>query len=174
MSRFCVFILRKVNSLENLQKKLYSFATNKECGVYFNPKNAMLLTNNFEIQADDVVFLVTDKANTNDASLLLSYDEMITNGKKPALPLKRRLELIQEIAEICTLYSNTVDIYLSDDNPFLPDYIKYTISTSHIAESIFEEYEKEKISPFIPCVHISVQWDKGTVLLSPDEDENRA
>ena len=157
MSHFCVFILRRVECLEHLKKLLCSCADKHECGVYFNPKNGLLAMNNFKLKQNDFVFIATDKMNSDDASLLLSYDGMTVNGMRPVYPLARRLKAIQEMAKISIDSSSSVDIYLSDDNPFLPDYISYTVSYNQIADILFQEYKKESISPILPNVHISVK-----------------
>ena len=166
MSHFCVFILRRVECLEYLKELLYSCASKHKCGVCFNPKNGFLAMNNFKIQNKDFIFIATDKMNSDDASLLLSYDGMTVNGMLPVYPLMKRLKAIQEMAKISIYSSHSVDIYLSDDNPFLPDYISYTVSYNQIADILFQEYKKESISPILPNVHISVKRKTGDGSLS--------
>ena len=51
------------------------------------------------------------------------------------------MEIVERIAKLCGLYAEEIEIYLSEDNPYLPDYTTHNLPHFGIAELLFNEYQ---------------------------------
>ena len=47
--------------------------------------------------------------------------------------------------------------YLGEDTPYLPDYSKYRVVCTDIADVLYEEYQKDPYTVFITCVHLIIE-----------------
>lgn len=156
MSYGCMFVLRGVNNLHILHSELVSTAIVCECGLCFDPMNNLLLEESVTLSVHDYAYEVCDGFGSNDASLLLSYEGHSINGVQTRTPLLQRLRILQDLATICVPYAETIEIYLGEDTPYLPDYSDYRVACTDIADVLYREYQIDSHIPFIPCVHLII------------------
>lgn len=161
MSYGCLVILRKCYSPNKLHTNLVHIAQSKKCGIWFHSTCNLLQENSVKLAPEDYVFELCDSFDNDSASLLLSYDGYSVNGKQADFPLYHRLTIIQDIVTACMPYARSIEIYLGEDSPYLPDYADYVLENDDIAELLYKEYMSNGNSPFIPCVHISIRGAKS-------------
>lgn len=154
MSAKCIFILRNTELTGLRKRRLRIHAMNKKCGINFMPQSALLSLNQIKQQASDTVFELCDTFQANEASLLLSYENYSVNGKKAKQPLQNRLQIIHSFAVICLSYADCVEIYISDDNPAISDYVVYKIPCDKIINTIYNEYQSDTETPILPCIRL--------------------
>lgn len=156
MSCGCMYILRNAKDLEKLCSKLICIAKEKEYGLCFNPINNLLIENSVNLNSSDFAFEVCDSFNSDTASLLLCYEEYSINGMYAKLPLLDRLQILQNIASTCIPHTETLEIYIGEDTPYLPDYSCYRLAYTDIKDTLYKEYQLNWSSSLIPCVHLII------------------
>lgn len=157
MSANCIFVVRNAKQIDRLRCVLVNLAKAKACGIGFEPMNGLLATQSIGLNLSDFVFEVCDDFVSNVAELLLSYEGYIVNGRKSPLSLLQRMEILQDIALTCQPYGEKLEIYLGDNNPYLPDYTVCRLAYTDVANALFKEYQKDSVTPFIPCIHLIVE-----------------
>lgn len=157
MSSNCMYVLRNAKEQEYLRYKLVYLAKTKKCGICCEPMNDLLATQSVKLNSCDFAFEVCDSFDNNVAELLLSYEGDIINGEQAGLPLFQRLQILQEVALTCVPHAEMLEIYLGDNNPYLPDYSDYRLACTDIADTLYEEYQRDSSTPFIPCVHLIIE-----------------
>ena len=157
MSANCMYVLRNAKEQEYLKCKLLYLAKSKKFGICCEPMNDLIATQSVKFNPCDFAFEVCDSFDNNVAELLLSYEGDIINGVKAHLPLAQRLRILQEVALTCVPYAEMLEIYLGDNNPYLPDYSNYRLACIDIADTLYKEYQMDRFSPFIPCVHLIIE-----------------
>ena len=151
-----IFIARNVNSVMALKEKLNSVASARCYSICFSPDCSLLLEGSVEYGDTDLTFEPFDAVESGGFSMLMVHDDVSINGRHPDSPLIERLSFIQELAQQCVCFSEKVELYLSDNNGFLPDFIHFDISVYDVAQVIYGEYKKNRIMKTIPNVHVVV------------------
>ena len=162
MSSSCMFVLRNAKEQDYLRRKLIHLATLNKCGICCEPTNDLLSMRSVKMYPYDFAFEVCDSFDNHVAELLLSYEGTIINGEQASLPLFQRLQILEAFALICIPYTEELEIYLGDNNPYLPDYSTYKLMCTEIAKVLYKEYQKDSTTPFIPCVHLVVEKQEKT------------
>lgn len=157
MSSNCMYVLRNVKKQEYLRGKLVDLARSKKCGICFEPMNGLLAAQSVKLNLCDFAFEVCDSFDDNVAELLLGYEGDIINGEQAILPLFQRLQILQEVALTCAPHTEILEIYLGDNDPYLPDYSNYRLACTDITDILYKEYQMERFYPFIPCVHLIIE-----------------
>ena len=99
------------------------------------------------------------------SDLLLGHDGHVFNGKQATLSLRDRLMLLQNITQVCLQFCIGIDLYISYDNPYLPEYIVGQLECRDVANYLYHVYQKSKDPyPFIPNVHIHIGAGQGMEL----------
>ena len=156
MSSSCLYVLRNAKEIVQLRSKLVTLTEREKLGVGFNPNNSLLAANSIKLNAMDSVFEVYD-LESNVAQLLLSYEGYTVNGKQAELPLYQRMQILQEIALLCFPHASMLEVFLGDNNPYLPDYTVHKVDCMNVASVLLEEYQMDDTTPFIPCVHLVIE-----------------
>lgn len=165
MSADCLFILKGDIAQEECRQFIGEFAYLRGFGIWDTPSNSLLVFNQIPMDENSMMFEPTDSTDTNSSELLLCPENCAVNGIYPSLPLCERLSFIQSLAEQCLRFAESVEIYISDDNPWLPDYSRYEIPCDMIAQVLHTEYKKSMSDCiWMPCVYIRIldQRDKGS------------
>lgn len=158
MSSICMYVLRNVEEQGCLRCNLGKLAKSKNCGICCDQMNTLLATKSVILNPSDFAFEVCDSFESNVAELLLSQEGVAINGEYPILPLYQRLQILQEVASTCIPYVDTLEVYLSDNNPYLPDYSDYRVACTDIADILYKEYRNQDPTDVcIPCVHLIVK-----------------
>lgn len=157
MSEVCMYVLRGVADLDVLRSKLTDAAKAKEYGLCFDPINNLLLEHKIDLNEHDFVFEACDSFANSAASLLLCHDGIVINGVQASRSLRQRLEILQEIAIACISHAKTIEIYLGEDSPYLPDYSNYRLTCVEIADTLYKEYQLDETLTYIPCVHLVIE-----------------
>lgn len=160
MSSNCMYILRNVQEQASLRSKLISLAKIQKCGICCDPENGLLAMKTVRLNPHDVAFEVCDSFGSNVAELLLSYEGDIINGEQALLPLFQRLQILQDIAVTCVPHTEILEIYLGDNNPYLPDYSNYRIACTDVADTLYREYQTDIYTRFTPCVHLIIETQR--------------
>lgn len=157
MSADCLFVLRGVIDTCGIINNITCRARDLGCGVSFSPVNALLSCNQLSKCNDTVMFAPTDTCETYTADLLLNPDNYLVNGIRASAPLFDRLLLIQQLAEVSIQHADCLEIYLSEDNAYLPDYTIHQITCDQVADVLLEEYQRDTF-PYqtVPCVCLYV------------------
>lgn len=157
MSADCLFVVRNCWDSDQLQKELSAEVQRLGLGVWLAPNNALLSCGQIRVETDTFLFEPTDAPGSISTELLLYPDYYSVNGTYPALSLNKRAYIIQELAQICLNYADIVEIYMSEDNPYLPDFVSYDISQHQIRDTLILEYAKDdrRLDP-IPCIYMRV------------------
>ena len=157
MSADCLFVLQKCTNFDKLKRELSDYARDKEIGVWFTPHDALLECKQIELDDKTFLFEPTDEPGSISTGLLLVPDYYSINGKKPDRPFTQRAQILQELAKIGLQYASWLEIYISEDNPYLPDYTMYTIEPNEIMALLMREEVKidRRLEP-IPCICIRV------------------
>lgn len=157
MSADCLFVLRNVNATCELREKLEILISSCGCGVLYEPVDALIICKQVIISNTDFIFEPTDYPDSISSDLLLSHENIYINGETAALPLYTRLKTIQRFAELCIGHASPIEIYISEDNPYLPDYSLYNLTCYEIADVLYKEYQACKQPyPYIPNVHLLI------------------
>lgn len=157
MSADCLYILRNVSSVSKLKCALSEVCRAYGNGLLFNPVDALIACKQVEINKTDFAFTPTYSDTDMTTDLLISHDNQTINGNIAVLPLYRRLEIVQILAQVCLPYCTDIDIYLSDDNPYLPDYAAAELKCNEIAEFLYRKYQCSTVPyAYIPDVHLHI------------------
>ncbi len=157
MSADCLFVLRSAKNTEKLIDQLAVIARTEGYGVRFDLKDALLTCSPLVVEHNDLVLFLCDSENSYACELLLGYDDMRYDGVFPSKSLIERMQFIQKMVHTCLLYSQCVEVFISDDNPCLEDYVSYDLITEDVAKVLVREYIKEdKRNVWLPCVHLTV------------------
>ncbi len=154
MSYKCLFAIQNTANPDALKKEVTICAKNNHCGVFWEPKIALLHYNCVYFDGYALVFAVSDSFQYDDASMLLSYDGDFINDQTPKLPLKERMTIIQDLSQACFRFTEKVEIFISEDNPYLPDYEKCEVAKDMIASVLFSYYSKNFAMLELPCVEL--------------------
>jgi hypothetical protein len=152
-----MYILRNVRKYEALTDELIQFAKNKGFGLCFDPMNGLLSAQSVKLHPCDFAFEVTDSFDYNIAELLLSYEGYFINGVQASIPFSQRMQILQDVTSLCVSYSDMLEIYLGDNNPYLPDYITFRLRSTEVAEVLSAQYQKDDTNPFVPCIHLIIE-----------------
>lgn len=157
MSADCLFVLRGATNVEELKQKLQHFCCSHGCGLLLDPVDALIACGQVRIEKTDFAFEVTDSCDDISSELLLGHDSDVFYGKQAELPLYDRLMLLQNVTQISLDFCLDIDIYLSYDNPYLPEYLAAQLECSDVANYLYHVYQASKDPyPFIPNVHIHI------------------
>ena len=167
----CLFLIRDIHEVDSLRKDLVTFVKSVKFGVDFHPFDELLLTcRQISLKTWDFVFEVCDSFEfSSSCDLVLYPDAHPTNGREHPLSFNERMMVIQQVAEVALKYSDEVELFLSDDNPYLPEFIVKNVPCQTVAKTLCLEYGKchEPIEdptlhtkiciPFeIPSVHLII------------------
>ena len=157
MSADCLYVLRNCSYTNQLKTELSDELQKHDLGVWFTPSNALLLCTQIYITPNTFLFEPTDAPNSISSELLLSPDYYPVNDVLPTLPFEKRAALFQRLAQIGLRYADSLEIYVSEDNPYLPDYLIYDIAQDQIYDTFMLEYQKDerRVDP-IPCICMRV------------------
>ena len=154
----CMFILREARDTEKLRTKLICNAQTNGYGIWFTPTNNLLLEHSVDLNLSDYVFEVCNSFSSDDALLLFSHEGELINGRRAELPLRQRLQIVQDVALSCAPYAQAMEIYFGEDESYLPVYSNYTIACTDIADTLYKEYQnQDPMDVFVPCVHIMIE-----------------
>ena len=157
MSADCLFVLRSATYVEKLKHRLQLFCYSHGCGLLLDPIDALITCGQVRVEKTDFAFEVTNSCNDMSSDLLLGHDGHVFNGKQAILSLHDRLMLLQNITQVCLQFCIGIDIYISYDNPYLPEYIVAQLECRDVANYLYHVYQKSKDPyPFIPNVHIHI------------------
>jgi hypothetical protein len=157
MSADCLFVVQHIADSSSILEALKKTASDFKCGIWNTPENALIVCNQIEICADSFLFEPVDSIGAISSELLLSPENYIVDGKKAEMALDNRLLFIQKLAYVSLMFSNSIDIYISEDNPYLPDYTIYKTTPDQVANILYAEYKKNEV-PYksIPSVWLHV------------------
>lgn len=156
MSHICFYVLSIPKKQSELQQKLLETSQKEGFGIMYDPRSSLFNTIKASSITEQLVFCVTDGTNGNVATQLLGYESQ--KADNTYWPLIDRLFILQRIAQLCAAYCDQLSLYISDDNPYLPDYTFYSLECPQIATTILSEYSKKDFDDvFLPCIHISVK-----------------
>lgn len=164
MSADCLFVLRRVASVDKVRQALMAVANDSECGIWFHPCNSLLTFNQIHLEKNDFIFEPTDAVGSINSDLFLSHTGYCVNDQKATLSLEERLSIIQKFATISLMFCEHIELYISEDNPHLPDYSTYRITCDDIVSTLLCEYERNIIPvQIIPsvCLYISDGGDEN-------------
>lgn len=157
MSADCLFVLRKCTNPDKLKIALLDYAKTEKIGLWFDPQNGLLECKQILMEDATFLFEPTSGVHTIDSGLLLVPDAYSINGELPSRPFPQRAQIIQDLGKIGMQFAASVEIYISDDNPFLPDYRIYVVTPDEIKKVLlYEEGKVERQREPIPCILIQV------------------
>ena len=143
MSADCLFIIRNIHRTDELKKLLVSFAKDRGIGVSFHPIDNLLIFNQIHIAVWDFVFSPADSFTcSNSVAELLNCYMDPSQSKTVEKIIAERTEVFQAITDICMHYTAELEIYISEDNPFLPDYSIYVVEANQVANTLFELFRQ--------------------------------
>lgn len=158
MSADCMFVLRKVHEVERLKKNITALAEATGYGIWYNPRNALMCFNQVVLEDGDFCFAPTDSPDTTNVDLLISHENDYINGKSATRSLRERLLFIKELAKRSLCFAEGVEVYISEDNPFLPEYTVYEVPCDRFDEVVICEYTPyATTSHAIPSIVIHVK-----------------
>ena len=172
----CLFLIRDIREVDSLRKDLAAFAATVSFGIDFHPFDELLLTEHqICLLTWDFVFELCDSfEHRGSCDLVLYPDGYPTNGKEHRLSFGERMMAIQQVSEIALNYSNEVELFLSDDNAYLPEFVDINVLCQGVAKTLCFEYDKchepfeipnspyEGCIPFaIPSVHLKIRRSTG-------------
>ena len=160
MSADCMVVLRKAHEVGGLKNNITVLAEGAGYGICYDPRNALLSFKQVVLEDGDFCFAPTDSSDTTNVDLLISHENHYVNGQCARLSLRERLLFIQELARNCLYFAESVEVYISEDNPFLPEYAVYKVPCDRFVEVVISEYiPYATTSHMIPsvAVHISGQ-----------------
>lgn len=173
----CLFLIRDIREVDSLRKDLVALAASVNFGIDFNPHDTLLVEHQISLQTWDFVFMLCDSFEFPSCDLVLYPDGYPTNGWEHPLSFNERMLTIQQVAEIALQYSDEVELFLSDDNAYLPEFIDINAPCQAVAKTLCLEYDKchgpreyptfsSKIYiPFaIPSVHLKIHRNTDLLL----------
>ena len=163
----CLFLIRDIHATDSLREKLVAYVKTQNFGVDFHPFDGLLIYRQIPLQTWDFVFSLCDSFEYVSCDCVLYPEGYPTNGREHHLFFRERMMVIQHIAEKTLEYSDEVELFLSDDNPYLPEFVDFNVSCQHVAETLCEQYS-HYIYPFdIPSVHLVIHRGQGDGLREP-------
>lgn len=153
----CLFLIRGVQKIDCLRKDLVSFAMSVNFGINFYPIDILLTHHQISLQTWDFVFSLCDSFELLGSCDCVLYPEGAPiNAREHPLPFKERMLAIQQIAEIALQHCGEVELFLSDDNPYLPDFVVCNASCQHVAETLEAHYTQSELPYDIPFIHMKI------------------
>lgn len=153
----CLFLIRDIHTVDSLRKDLVSFVESVNFGIDFHPFDILLTHHQISLQTWDFVFFLCDSFELLASCDCVLYPEGAqVNGREHPLPFKERMMAIQHIAEIALQYCDEVELFLSDDNPSLADFVVCNATCQHVAETLCLHYSKCEPPYDIPFIHMKI------------------
>ena len=157
----CLFLIRNIYIIDSLRRDLVSFVNVVNFGIDFHPFDEMLLTEHqISLQTWDFVFELCDSFKYPGSCDLVLYPEGYpTNGREHHLSFEERMMTIQQVAEIALKHCDEVELFLSDDNPYLPSFVNLNTPCQDVAKTLCLQYMQysECHYPFdIPSIHMKI------------------
>ena len=152
----CMFLIRDIDEVDSLRKDLVSFAKSKDFGVDFHPFDILLTHYQIPLQTWDFVLSLCDSFEYTSCDCVLYPEGSPVNGRTHLLSFAERMMTIQQTAEIALKYSNAVELFLSDDNPYLPEFIEFDTSCQQVAKILCLQYCKCQEPYPIPSVRMKI------------------
>lgn len=152
----CLFLIRDIHAVDSLRKDLVSFAKSNSFGVDFHPYDILLTHHQISLQTWDFVFSLCDSFEHTSCDCVLYPEGAPINGRTHHLSFLERMMSIQHIAEIALKYSDEVELFLSDDNPYLPEFIDLQTPCQHVAKTLCLQYCECHAPYDIPSVHMKI------------------
>lgn len=157
MSADCLYVLQNCSHTNQLMSELSDELQKYNFGVWYAPSNSLLSCGQLHVTPNTFLFEPTDSPDSISSELLLCPDGYSVNNALPAVPFKTRAALFQKLAQIGLQYADSLEIYMSEDNPYLPDYLIYDIEQNQIFDTLIFEYQKgERLLDPIPCICMRV------------------
>ena len=153
----CLFLIRDIHAVDSLRESLVSFASSINFGIDFHPFDILLTDRQLSLQTWDFVFSLCDSFEYTSCDCVLYPEGAPVNGRIHHLIFEERMMSIQHIAEIALKYSEEVELFLSDDNPYLPEFVDYTAPCQQVANILCLQYSKCQLPYDIPSVHIKIR-----------------
>lgn len=153
----CLFVIRDIDTIDSLRKDLVSFATTKNFGVDFHPQDILLTHRQIQLQTWDFVFSLCDSFVYSSCDCVLYPEDAPVNNRTHLLSFAERMLTIQQVAGIALKYSDTVELFVSDDNPYLPDFYVCDAVCPQIADILCWQYSKCQVPYDIPSVHLKIR-----------------
>ena len=153
----CLFLIRDIDTVDGLRKDLVNLAKSVNWGVDFHPFDILLTHYQIHLQTWDFVFSLCDSFELAGSCDLVLYPEGSPfNGREHPLAFKERMMAIQHTAEIALKYSDKVELFLSDDNPWLPEFTVCELPCHHVAETLCQHYSGCELPYEIPFIHMKI------------------
>lgn len=152
----CLFVIREIYAVDSLRKALVSFAKSKNFGIDFYPFDILLTHHQISLQTWDFVFSLCDSFEYASCDCVLYPEGAPINGRTHHLSFAERMMSIQHISEIALKYSDEVELFLSDDNPYLPEFFDCQTPCQHVAKTLCRQYCDCHALYDIPSVHMKI------------------
>ena len=154
----CLFLIRDIYAVDSLRKELVSFVKSKDFGVDFHPFEILLAHHQISLDTMDFVFSLCDSFEYVSCDCVLYPEGSPVNGRTHPLTFAERMMTIQQVAEIVLRYSCEVELFLSDDNPYLPDFTVFDIPCQQVADTLCLQYQHCRYQAYnIPSVHMKIR-----------------
>ena len=157
MSADCLFVLQKCTNPVELKHALSDYGKKENIGFWFDPHDGLLEYKQIALDNKTFLFEPTNGPDTIDSGLLLVPDYYSINEEMPNRPFQQRAKILQELGKIAIRFASSLEIYISEDNHYLPDYTIYNVTKDEIMDVLLFESAKDerRIEP-IPCICIRV------------------
>lgn len=155
----CLFLIRDIDAVDPLRKDLVFFAKSNNFGVDFHPFDILLTHHQIPLKTLDFVFSLCDSfEHLGSCDCVLYPEGAPVNGRTHPLSFAERMMTIQQVAEIALQYSCEVELFLSDDNPYLPDFAVFDIPCQQVANTLCLQYQHCRYQAYnIPSVHMKIR-----------------
>ena len=155
MSAVCMVVLRNAANREQVPGKITDIAVKNGYGINSAPYNSLLAEKSVVLADGDIAFEVLGDLENDCCELLVGFDDMCYDGHFPDKPLESRMYFIQSLIFTCLEFCASAELFISDDNGYLPDYSAYSLQPAAVAQTLLYEYEKtDPGDPFLPNIHI--------------------
>lgn len=153
----CLFLIRDFDTVDSLQKELVTFVKSKDFGVNFHPVDVLLTERQISLSAVDFVYSLCDSFEYIDSYDCVLYPEGAPyNGREHRLSFTERMMTIQQAAEIALKYTDEVELFVSDDGAYLPEFAVFELPCQHVAETLSLQYCGCELPYAIPSVHMKI------------------
>lgn len=157
MSTFCFIIVRDAQNPAQVRESLCRYCKGSYLYISFSPINFAPICYFEQLKPLDLVFEPYEINDTDRLGLLMEFDGVELNGKKPAVRLQNRLQKIQDLILLCLQNASRVELYLTSQMPCQNEYTEYCIPGERVAQILWANYQSvPQWCPFVPDIHLII------------------
>lgn len=156
MSADCTYVIRNICLTDNLKKDLVEYVRRHGRGITFNPVNNLVICHQLNLGIWDIAFSPSDSLDFLNSVVDLLDCGIDFDGKSfIKKDIKDKVSFFCGFTGICLDYTEEVELYISEDNSYLPDYSVFDVEIDNLSGMLMELLGN--VTDFLPNLYLRIR-----------------